>query len=358
ERQLFFRQQWRDPDVLLINPIEWFDVGGVTKSEKNIIRRLTLNSSDVVKPLNLCPPPEDVHISNVAKYPCFDLICGSCDGMICYYNDYNRICVVNPTTRWSRSVPLARFQAVYVDMLRRNSWKGEDYSSTTTWDLGLGKDKFTNTYKLVWLYNSFELGLENVTTCEVFDFSTTNTWRYVTAAPCRIVYYKTPLYFDGSLHWFTDDYIMETKILSFDLHTEKFRVIAKAPFVEATYKQIIMCNLNNRLCVSQKKWPRQEIWSLDKSDMTWEKIYSLDLPTNSHWFSPDCVARVIPCVIPLMVIKDNNALLLFDARGDHPSLVIYDPELKSYDLYFTLDYRSHILLRTAISCTQSLISIV
>ncbi|ESQ47436.1 hypothetical protein EUTSA_v100283121mg, partial [Eutrema salsugineum] len=34
ERQLVFSQQRRDLDVLLINPIEWFDVGKVTKSEK------------------------------------------------------------------------------------------------------------------------------------------------------------------------------------------------------------------------------------------------------------------------------------------------------------------------------------
>jgi len=73
------------------------------------------------------------------------------------------------------------------------------------------------------LNNSLELGRENITTCGVFDFSSTNnTWRYVVAAPCLIDGRNNLLYLDGSLYWFTNEDITETKILSFDFHIEKF----------------------------------------------------------------------------------------------------------------------------------------
>lgn len=278
--------------------------------------------------------------------------------MICYYDSYNCIYVVNPITRWSRSVPQARYQAVVLDKFHQDTW-GENVD-IKYWNLGFGKDKFTDTYKLVWLYNSFELGLENATTCDVFDFST-NTWRYVTAAPCRILAYHIPVYFDGSLHWFTDENITDTRVLSFDLHTETFHIISKTPFVESDSKKIVMCNLNNQLCVSQKEWPKQEIWFLNNSDMTWEKIYSLNLQNDSHLFSTndslvffrDCIL----CAIPLAVLKKKKSLVLYDARAENPNLMIYDPELKSYDICFPRNYRVH-HTAIAVSCFPSLISII
>ncbi|ESQ52071.1 hypothetical protein EUTSA_v10017844mg [Eutrema salsugineum] len=358
EKHLICRQS-QDPDILMIDPLE-FDKDFDLKDE-NVTRMFVMGSSDLIKLPNICPLREPIrlenHGDNLLHYTY--LICGSCDGMICYYNEYNCIYVVNPITRWSRSVPQARFQAAVLDMMNRDSWRGEGHISL--WNLGFGKDKFTGTYTLVWLYNSFELGLSNVTTCEVFDFFT-NTWRYATGAPVRILDKQIPLYLDGLLYWFTDDNIVETRILSFDIHTENFQIISKAPFVEAASKQIIMCNLNNRLCVSQKKWPTQEIWSLNKT--SWEKIYSLNLQTDPHWFAKDLNPHIffptiiISCAIPVAVLKKKKqSLVLYDARANNPNLVIYDPDLRSYDSCFVRDYRPH-HTGTAISFFPSLMSIL
>ncbi|EOA36748.1 hypothetical protein CARUB_v10012586mg [Capsella rubella] len=101
--------------------------------------------------------------------------------------------------------------------------------------LGFRKDKFTGTYKPVWLYNSSKFSLENITTCEVFDF-TTNAWR-----SCCV----------------------ETIIISLDLHTEAFQVIPIAPFANAQHDLFTMCDLDNRLCVSSINWPNQDIWSFN-----------------------------------------------------------------------------------------------
>ncbi|CAH2038285.1 unnamed protein product [Thlaspi arvense] len=110
---------------------------------------------------------------------------GSCDGLVCLYT--LSMCtpsvsvVVNPATRCHRSFPLSTYQQLLSKKFR--------YPSP---ELGFGKDKVRGTYKPVWLYNSSELGLDNVTTCEVFDFST-NAWRYVVpASPFRIHPYSRP----------------------------------------------------------------------------------------------------------------------------------------------------------------------
>ncbi|KAG7569562.1 F-box domain [Arabidopsis thaliana x Arabidopsis arenosa] len=356
QKHLLCRES-QDPDILIINPIE-FDEISKREKEENVTRMFTLGSIDVIKLPNLCPLRKPIYLERnktLLYYPIS--ISGSCDGMICYFNHYNLINVVNPITRWSRSVPQARFQVDVLDMRNRDSWKGEKYISL--WNLGFGKDKFTGTYKLVWLYNSYELGLENATTCEVFDFST-NKWRYVIAAPVRILELQKPVYLDGSLHWFTDEDIAETRVLAFDIQTEKFHIISKTPFVQQVSKKIIMCNLNNRLCVSQKEWPMQEIWSLINSDMTWEKIYTLNLETAANWFAKDLtfgfIPEIIPCVIPIAILGKKKSLMLYDAVASNPNLVIYDPELRSYDLCFVRDYRVH-HQGTAVSCFSSLMSI-
>ncbi|XP_019094865.1 PREDICTED: F-box protein At1g11270 [Camelina sativa] len=168
---------------------------------------------------------------------------GSCDGLLCIYCVYTPSVVVNPATGWHQTFPLSNLQ----NYLNDNNCYIQEYPLPNT-KLGFGKDKLRGTYKPVWLYNSSEFGLDNVTTCEVFDFST-NAWRYVhPASPYRVNDHHDPVYLDGSLHWLTTCK-EEPKLLSFDLHTETFQVISKAP--SSTEREGIMCVLDNRLCVCE-----------------------------------------------------------------------------------------------------------
>ncbi|KAG7588455.1 F-box associated domain type 1 [Arabidopsis suecica] len=195
----------------------------------------------------------------------------SIDGLVCLYDPLRTGFIVNPTTRWHRVLPLSNFQRLLIH------FGVKDYSDLglILYKLALGKDKLTGTYKPVWLYNSSEFGLKNNTTCEVFDFSI-NAWRYVTpSAPYRIAG-PDPAYMDGLFYYFTD--CLETKVVSFDLHTEAFQVISRAPFAKVEPYLMVMCNLDNRLCVSMMKFLLiQEIWSFHLGNKTWEKIYSIDV---------------------------------------------------------------------------------
>lgn len=128
----------------------------------------------------------------------------SCDGLVCLYHPSQSGYVINPITRWYRPLPQCGLQHRIIDL-------GESYYELglTFVKLGFGKDIFTGTYKVVWLYNSSELGFENMTTCEVFDFST-NSWRYVTpASPFRVLTLPDPIFVDGKLYWcFLDAYYL------------------------------------------------------------------------------------------------------------------------------------------------------
>ncbi|KAG7542233.1 F-box domain [Arabidopsis thaliana x Arabidopsis arenosa] len=256
EKQLKHRQQSGDPDVLMVSVCP-YDVRNPTIES---LRTLQLGSSSTVK---IPTPWEKENIWYLVSH-------SSCDGLVCLYHPHKSGYVVNPTTRWYRPLPLCGFQKLMNDL-------GDGYNKLghKFFRLGFGKDKFTGTYKPVWLYNSLEIGLENATTCEVFDFST-NVWRYVTpAAPYRVFAYPEPVYLDGSLYWFTE--CEEPKVLSFDLHTETFQVVSKAPFDNVDPYNIFMCNLDNRLCVSEMKWPNQVIWSFNSGNKTWDKLCSIVL---------------------------------------------------------------------------------
>ncbi|CAH8252220.1 unnamed protein product [Arabidopsis lyrata] len=150
ERQLIRRKQSRGPDVLY-----------VSLHDDEAPKRIVFGSS----------------IVSTIKFPTIcSIVCyGSCDGLVCLYCVSTPGFVVNPVTRWHQSFPLSSFQQLRMARLNKGDFHAPNYK------LGFGKDKVKGTYKLVWLYNSSEYGLDNVTTCEVFDFST-NAWRYLVPA--------------------------------------------------------------------------------------------------------------------------------------------------------------------------------
>nr|AAO37188.1 hypothetical protein [Arabidopsis thaliana] len=350
ERQLMHRRQSCNPDVLLVSVADEFYL---LKRVHQVMRTLVLGSSVSVRILT---PWEDT---------LYKVCQSSCDGLICLYNTYASNIVVNPTTRWHREFPLSTFQRLdrYEHQVGSVSWA----------KLGFGKDKINGTYKPVWLYNSAELGGLNdddedyddedknnismicqgnnntSTFCEVFDF-TTKAWRFVVpASPYRILPYQDPVYVDGSLHWLTEG--ETTNVLSFDLHAETFQVVSKAPFLhhhDYSSRELIMCNLDDRLCVSEKMWPNQVIWSLDSDHKTWKEVYSIDLNITSSLFGSNGFA-----LRPLGVFDKDKLLFCEPEYGDQ--LLTRDPKTKSYEF----DYRFFSPTTALPLCYfQSLISIL
>lgn len=270
ERQLICRKQLRGPDFLFMT---LRDDGQNIKNAPIIFSR-----SEIVY---------NIWFRSLCRSICY----GSCDGLVCLYDKHVGVVVVNPATRWYQSLPPARIQQHRV-------------SVSPSPKLGFGRDKLKGTYKPVFLYNSSGFGLDNVTTCEVFDVST-NAWRYVHhASPYRINAYNNPVYFDGSLYWLTE---LEENVLSFDLHNETFQVICKAPIAHVRDpSSVCMCILDNSLCVSENNRSTLKIWSLDCSGgntKTWKELVSVDLIKKCSSFFGECA------LLPIAILDKTKLLL-------------------------------------------------
>ncbi|CAH8310061.1 unnamed protein product [Eruca vesicaria subsp. sativa] len=349
ERQLKHQQSGggRDPDVLM-----------VSASTDESLRTLVLGSSSSVK----IPTPWDKEKATTS----YLVSNNSCDGLVCLYHPFKSGYVVNPATRWHRPLPLCQLQQLMIS--QGKAYFEKDHG---IFKPGFGKDIISSTYKPVWLYNSLEIGLENATTCEVFDLST-NAWRYVTtsSAPYRVVGVADSVFVDGSLHWFTD--CEETKILAFDLHTEVFQVIScKAPFPANSHPYaIVLCNLDNCLCVSHMKWPDQVIWSFNSGNKTWDKLYSIDLVMTSMLYNSPKLCAFRPLALlnakknkkkkdNKMILKKDKMmkkqkkknLLFYDSMRSR-YLMIHDPETDPDDFTFAADCMGFL-----VCYFQSLISI-
>lgn len=307
EAQLRQSQQSGDPDFLYVTEHNDDD----DDDEVRIIP--VLGSSSMIRTVKFPSIPN----TNV----CY----GSCDGLICLFSHHTPNMVANPATRWHQNFPLSRVQ-----QLLSNMCITESACDTPNPQLGFGKDKFTGTYKPVWLCNSAEFGrrLDNTTTttCEVFDFNT-NAWRYlVPASPYRILDDHKPVYFDGSLYWLTEC----AKVLSFDLHTETFQVICQAPFSHIPEpQQVDMCILDNSLCLSQRNWPTQVIWSLllHTNNTSWKEICTIDL-TKTFSLPEELPCFPLPVALPVALLEKKTKLLFGPALMQ--PMVIHDLHTKSY----------------------------
>ncbi|KAH0939644.1 hypothetical protein HID58_007105 [Brassica napus] len=135
----------------------------------------------------------------------------------------------------------------------------------------------------------------------------------------------------GSLYWLTDCE-EEPKVLSFDLHTETFYVICDAPFAHVLDPwSVTICILDNRLCVSKKAWPTQDIWSFQYSNMTWTKMCSIDLTQTFSWLGePEWSLEPI-------AILDKHKLLL-QGRDYRGAIFILDLLTNSYHLLVKPSY--------------------
>ncbi|XP_048600513.1 F-box protein At1g11270-like [Brassica napus] len=304
ERQLMRRRQLRGPDVLIMS-----------LSYDRPVRREGRGRKVVLSAASASRRRLGWNVS----YTCGMFCAGSCDGLVCVYCLYVDSIVGNPATGWHRSFPLSNYQGLLIQRFKR---EGSDFPWPS---LGFGRDKLSGTFKPVWLYNSsgFVLGGADkavVTYCEVFDFST-NAWRYVVpASPYPINAYHKPVHLDGSLYWLTES--EPPLLLSFDLHTETFQVICKAPFADP--RHITMCVLHNRLCLSEQKHLTQVIWSFDSSDKTWNTLCSFDLNPTGDFAAP---------LLPIAILDKGQ--LLLQGRASMDPLVIHDLHYRSYDLLCT-----------------------
>ncbi|KAF2548018.1 hypothetical protein F2Q70_00020585 [Brassica cretica] len=267
-RQMLHRKQSGKTDVVLVS---LYDGSG---SNPNIeaLRTLVVGSTVSVK----------IPTSWENKF--YQVCNSSCDGLICPYYRYDPSIVVNPTTR---CIELSLHATINLRLLIESDWYHVLLDLVKTRSMG-----HTNQFGYTILLN------------------------------------QDPVHCDGSLHWFTKG--DETNILALDLHTETFQVIPRPPFLHSLLLLIesIICSIHDRLCVSERIWPEQVIWSFDSEDKTWKKIYSIDLKTTPYWRRNNIWRTFTP-----LSVLGKDKLLFYDGESSDGPLVrkelnIFMPVLK------------------------------
>ncbi|CDY71724.1 BnaCnng74140D [Brassica napus] len=223
---------------------------------------------------------------------------------------------MNPSTRWSLTLPLARIQLVH-------SGNKVEFSQP-----GFGRDYVTGAYKLVWLHNIKD---KNISSCEVFDFGV-KEWRHVTSPPDhRIDHNQEATFANGWLYWFTHE---KTKLIAFDLHMEMFQVVPN-PIVEASSSSssisMHMCSLDYdrglvNISVTNGDG-MQHVWRLTNHNtggalLKTNKIFSFDLnKITSTWFEETHYKSSLLSLTA--VSKKGNKLML--AKYGSDKLLLYQP---------------------------------
>ncbi|EOA23332.1 hypothetical protein CARUB_v10019383mg, partial [Capsella rubella] len=190
---------------------------------------------------------------------------------------------------------------------------------------GFGKDEVTGEYKVVELRAHPRAPLI-VGDCNVLDLRT-GRWRHVNLVPYRVFVTERSVYVNGSLHWFTVDFLepYASRIVAFDLHLEEFRVVSHPNPVfssddhdgdEAPYFSELLV-LRDRLSVSEMRTtnvphPRLDIWSMvDALEETWVKMHSLCL-CQLYQPRPGQIQLFTPLVIPDDQGDGDGVLIIWD----------------------------------------------
>ncbi|CAE6063422.1 unnamed protein product [Arabidopsis arenosa] len=272
----------------------------------------------------------------------------SCDGLVCLYAINIAVKVVNPATKMYIELPLSRIQQIcmnkQVDPDSVQDPNHVKYPRNSFSQFGFGKDSVTGRYKLVWLYNTYPFF---TTTCEVLDLEE-KTWRFVNTDTLdrhnilnhNLYSDQGPVFADGSIYWLTGDEDgypkSDTKLIVFDIHTEMFQVVETPTFITSDCygESIGLCNLHGHLCISElmvdNYLDTQEFWWRVK-DNTWEKIFSVHLPSTYTLFGIDFPHPLTP----LAICRDTNKVILALRGNDNLVALDLNPHSSGYHLYLS-----------------------
>lgn len=164
--------------------------------------------------------------------------------------------------------------------------------------------------------------------CEVFTLTCDAgaSWRGIGEVAYFIRPSQQPAYANGSLHWLLDDRHADPSevIISFDLHTEKFKAISHPSCCSEgssdPHRRRFMglLSLRNSLCLVEPELRLQlNIWIMNQSNGIWEKLFCVDWELMNYR---------IPLAFPIAELKDGTYFV--SHCGDN--LQIYNPESKSF----------------------------
>ncbi|KAF8396700.1 hypothetical protein HHK36_018327 [Tetracentron sinense] len=276
----------------------------------------------------------------------------SCNGIVCFYGViYIHVC--NPSTREFRTLPPATPRIRLF----------QDRSINYLEQVGLGQDQVTKEYKVVRLFKREEYnGSRNLfMEGEVFTLGKERPglWRGIGATPFQSAVVP-PCFANGALHWLTHENFPteKSKVISFDLHDEKFRLLPHPSCCSnpsKTWASRFLLILRGCLCLGDRIADSQlDIWTLrdyHSPNSMWVKEYEINLETNKiDGYGPYMYPPIYPIAVHMngnfCLTLEGERLYYYDLRSNsfrnvdyrRPSQLIYDPWSNSF---CNVNYSNH-----------------
>ncbi|CAI9282362.1 unnamed protein product [Lactuca saligna] len=226
-------------------------------------------------------------------------ILGSCNGLVLAIDEYDRLYLMNPTTRKISKLPLSPFALPISESF-------EMY--------GFGYDSSTDDYKVIAI-SFWDTDNEHNPDCtdmfvNVYTLSN-NSWRKLPNSPYdhAVGHLVSGVLVNGSLHWLTStrpNY--SSTIIAFNLANEKFKEIELPDSIDnykAVFNELVV--IGGKLCLFNQLG--NDLWVMEEYGVgvSWTKV-------SIHGVDIDNVK-------PICSVEDSNRDIVM---GDEDGVIIYN----------------------------------
>ncbi|CAO2823280.1 unnamed protein product [Amaranthus hypochondriacus] len=234
----------------------------------------------------------------------------SCDGLILFQNNEEKLVLINPTTRQIQELPTSIYAL------------DPEISHTL---YGLGYDSITDDYKVVTLsyydayyYEDYDDDDPNCTDVHITVYSVKNgTWKQAGSSPYdhAVAYPLSGVYVNGCLHWLANKSAYKPVIAAFDLHDEKFHEVSP-PNLNCSRSFIFnyLIALGGCLCLYMCTGTSTHIWMMKEYGVqaSWSKFNIRD--DDESEFRLLCLLKKEQLVLLRNVDDDliGNDVVLYD----------------------------------------------
>ncbi|KAJ7980149.1 F-box/kelch-repeat protein [Quillaja saponaria] len=253
---------------------------------------------------------------------CYEWMCGSCNGILCFAIKQDSVRLWNPSIRVSKKLPC----------LDNGVRKG----SFTVF--GFGYDHLNDDYKVVAVFCYLDTGNSYKNVVKVCTLRT-NSWKRIGEFPYRFPYDESGKFVPGSLNWVANSNPGSGSlcaIVSLDLGKEIYREILQPDCKEALDLKPTLGVLRDCLCISydDSSASHTVVWLMNQYGVkdSWTKL--LTIP---HLRSPEYVELEHN---PLCISENGDVLMQLES-----GVVLYNsrnntfkyPEIENYNIWLDVE---------------------
>ncbi|KAK7303218.1 hypothetical protein RJT34_14120 [Clitoria ternatea] len=230
----------------------------------------------------------------------FDLIVGSCDGILCFAIDQNCALLWNPSIGKFKKLPPLDNQRC-------------DGSYTI---YGFGCDRFSDSYKVVAVF-CYECDIGGVrgykTQVKILTLGT-DSWRRIQEFPSGVPFDESGKFVNGTVNWLASSASGSSWIVvSLDLGKECYRELLQPDYGGVAVVTLTLGVLRDCLCMLSHCDTFSDVWLMKDygNKESWTKLFSVPYMGNPDSF---------PYTKALYISEDDQVLLEFQSK-----LVVYNP---------------------------------